>query len=390
MGSMSSKSRLGLFVVSTSLVLVVTIGGLIGTSALARQQAFPHLAVFEDVVSLIRGSYVQPVDIDKVMDGAMRGLTDSLDADSAYLPAAEVKIIQANAPLPAGDTGLVVTRQVYLRVLAVRPGSPAARAGLRMGDYVRSIDGTSTRETSVVAGTRALRGEPGSKVTLTVFRGNLADLRDFPIERVALPATDVTSRRLDSGEGYVELTGFSTGTAAAIGQAIDTLHHAGATRAIIDLRDASDGSMDEAILAARLFVKKGTLGMRAGRDASDRTVIAAQAGDGAITMPIALLISNGTAGAAEVFAAALSGNERADLVGAPTAGLAAVQHLITLPDGNGLWLTVARYLTPDGQPIHERGLRPTLGVDTPYIGFDETPPTTDAVLSAAVARLKKK
>src|SRR6185295_16593477 len=133
---MTPRSRWLLFLVSTPLVLFVSIGGMLGATSVARQQAFPHLRVFFTVVDYITSSYVEQVDVDNVMDGAMRGLTDALDSLSAYLSPAEVKDVEAKTPLPAGDTGLVVMRQFYLRVLGVRDGSPAARAGLRTGDFI--------------------------------------------------------------------------------------------------------------------------------------------------------------------------------------------------------------------------------------------------------------
>jgi carboxyl-terminal processing protease len=135
---MTSKSRWLAFLVSTPLVALVAVGGLLGANARALpEQAFTHLRVFEDVVSLIMSSYVEVADPDKVMDGAMRGLVDSLDPMSAYLSSTEVTQARANTPLPAGDVGLVVSRQFYLRIVGVRDGSPAARAGLRPNDYIR-------------------------------------------------------------------------------------------------------------------------------------------------------------------------------------------------------------------------------------------------------------
>ena len=170
---------------------------------------------------------------------------------------------------------------------------------------------------------------------------------------------------------------------------IENAKRGGATRLLVDIRGVADGTEDEAVAAARLFVKTGVLAIRAGRAASDQTKISANAGDGSVTMPMVVLTSVGTAGPAEVFAAALTGHDRAELVGEPTAGLAAVQHLVPLPEGTGLWITYQRYLTIDGQPIHERGLRPTLGVETPFVGFDDTPPTTDVVLDRGLEALKK-
>jgi carboxyl-terminal processing protease len=387
---MSSRSRWLIFLVSTPLVVFAAVGGLLGASSARTQEAFPHLRIFEDVVGKILGAYVEPVDADKLMDGAMRGLVDSLDASSAYLSADEVKAIDAGTPLPAGDTGLIVTRQFYLRVVGVRSGSPADRAGLKTGDYIRGIDGKATRELSAVAGTRLLRGAPGSKVTLSAFRGNQAEPREFVLVREARQADPVSAKRLAGGEGYVRIPNFEAGAAKGLRQQIETLQQAGAASAVIDVRGTASGGVDEAVAAARLFVKSGTLTIRAGHAATDRTTIAAAAGDGALTLPIVVLISNGTAGAAEVFAAALSGNHRADLVGQITTGLAAEQHLVRLPDGVGLWMTYQRYFTPDNQPIHERGVMPTVGVDEPFVNFDEPPPATDATLAKGVEHLKAK
>jgi carboxyl-terminal processing protease len=386
---MASKSRLTVFLVSAPLVVLAVAGGLLGTSALARQQGVPQLRMFEDCVQLIRGAYVEPVDIDKVMDGAMRGLADGLDSSSAYLTPTEVKDVQSGAPLGAGETGLVITKQFYLRVVGVRDGSPAARAGLRTGDNIRGIDAQPTREMSALEGTRLLRGAPGSKVVVSVFRNNVVDIREFSLERATLSTPLVSSQPLAGGVADLRIASFGPGAAAALGSAIESATRAGASRLLIDVRGTADGSADEGIAAARLFVKSGVLAILAGREATDQIKTSANPGDGSVTLPVVVLISNGTAGAAEVFAAALSGHDRAELVGEPTAGLAAVEHLVSLPDGAGLWLTYRRYLTIDGQPIHERGLRPTVGVEEPFVGFDDTPPTADPVFDRGLESLKK-
>src|SRR5436190_4730076 len=188
---MSSKSRWLILLVSTPLVILAAVGGLLGATQTAPQQSFKDLPVFQDVLSLIMSSYVAKVDIDKVMEGAMRGLADGLDPASAYLTPEEVKSVQANAALPTGDVGIVVSRQFYLRILGVRDGSPAARAGLRTGDFVRGIDGKPTREISAFTGMRLLRGAPGSKVQLTVIRGNAAEPHVIDLVREAAPADAV-------------------------------------------------------------------------------------------------------------------------------------------------------------------------------------------------------
>jgi carboxyl-terminal processing protease len=369
-------------------VLLVVVGGLLGPSDVtASQQGVPHLRVFGDVVQLIMTGYVEEVDVDKVMAGAMRGLADGLDSSSAFLTPDEVEIINSGEPLPPGDVGLVVTRQFYLRVVGVRDGSSADRAGLRTGDYIRMIDGEPTRDMSAVTGTRRLRGAPGSTVDVLVIRTNPADPHEFALEREVLDEVGVSSRLLPDGEAYVRVSSFGPGTAAAIGERIDALGPSARRGVVIDLRGTADGSAVEGIAAARHFVRDGTLAVLTERD-GDETITETRSGDGALTMPVVLLVSNGTANAAEIFAAALAGNDRAELVGAPTTGLAGLQRLVRLPEGHGLWMTYARYVTVDREPIHARGLTPDVPVIVPIVEFDDDPPANDEPLAKAVERLR--
>jgi len=386
---MSSKSRWAVFLVSTPLVILVAIGGMLGASSEPQQRNDTNLAVFRDVLTLVMQNYVEPVDIDRVFEGAMRGLAEGMDASSAYLTPDEVRAIESTTPMAPADVGLVVTRQFYLRVVGVRDGSPAAKAGLQTGDFIRMIDQKPTRDMSAVTGTRLLRGAPGTKVSLTVIRGNPADPHAIDLVR-ALPSGGITMATQPGGFARVRVASFTPDASNALRGIFDQLANQKVGGAVIDLRGTADGDLETGIAAARLFVKSGTLGIRAGRKTEKVTTTAAP-GDGAITMPIVLLVSNGTANAAEVFAAALSGNDRAELVGEPTAGIAARQRLVRLPENFGLWITYERYLTVDGaHPIHDRGLRPTVGVEMPVVGFDEVPPTTDQPLTRAIEVLKKK
>jgi carboxyl-terminal processing protease len=387
---MSSRSRWLIVLISTPLVVLVTVGGLVGAPRQMPQGAFRDLRTFQEVAQLISQAYVEEVDIERVMEGAMHGLADGLDPSSAYLTPDEVRALESRAALPAGDVGLVVTRQFYLRVVGVRDGSPAAKAGLQTGDYIRTIDKRPTRDMSAITGTRLLRGQPGTKVSLTVIRGNAADPHVIELTRGPASGESVTMKPLAGGVAHVRIAGFGPGAAAALRKIFDSLPAQKLTSAVIDLRGTADGAADDGVAAARLFVKSGTLAIRAGRG-TDRVTIKADPGDGAVLTPVALLVSSGTANAAEIFAAALVGNNRGELIGEPTAGIAAVQKLVRLPQNYGLWLTTERYLTVDGVgPIHERGVRPTLAVAIPTIAFDEVPPTTDEPLNKAADRLRTK
>jgi carboxyl-terminal processing protease len=385
---MSSRTRVIVMSISAPVIAFAIVGGFLG-KAMAREETYQYLKPFDDVVSLITNNYVEEVNIDKVMRGGMRGLADGLDADSAFLTADEVKQVESGAPLPMGDVGIELTRQYYLRVIAARDDSPAAKAGLRTGDYIRAINETPTREMSVWEGQRALRGAPGSKVTLTVIRGNAADPHVIELTREPAPSADVTGRIVAAGVGLVRIAAIGPNTTDRVKSRIAELTRNGAAKLVIDLRRTASGMLDNGLELARAFVANGTLAYREARGGV-REPIAAASGDGALTLPLIVLVDNGTAGAAEVFAAALVGNTRAELVGEHTIGRAALQKLIKLPDGSGLWLSTSRYLTPAGTPLHEKGLEPTIPVDEPDVEFGQTPPPGDPVLEKALERLTDK
>jgi carboxyl-terminal processing protease len=385
---MSSRTRVIVMTISAPVIAFAIVGGFLG-KAMAREDTYQHLKIFDDVVSLIMSNYVEEANVDKVMRGAMHGLADGLDPDSAYLTADEVKQVENNTPVAPGDVGIDLTRQYYLRVIATRDDSPAAKAGIRTGDYIRAIGETPTREMSVWEGMRTLRGAPGSKVSVTVIRGNAADPHVIDLVRAAVPTNDVSGRIAAPGVGYVRVAAIGSSTAGRLRSQIQDLTKAGAQKFMIDLRRTSGGVPDQGIDLARLFVSSGTLAMRESRGGPKET-IAASSGDGAITAPVVLLIDAGTSAAAELFASALAGNKRADLVGEHTIGRAATQKLVKLPDGAGLWLSTARYLTPAGNPLHEKGLEPTVAVDEPDVEFGQTPPPGDPVYDKALERLTDK
>jgi len=385
---MTSRTRWIVLLVSTPLVAFVVIGGLLGR-AFAKEGTYPHLRIFEDVVSLIVGNYVEAVDVDKVMGGAMRGLAEGLDADSAYLTPDLAKIVEGDAstggtlPAGVGTPGVELTRGYYLRVIAARDESSAAKAGLQTGDYVRAIDGQPTRSLSAIEGMRLLRGPIGSKVTLTVLRGSANDPRDIALVREAAPRNDVTGRIQAPGVGYVRIAAFGAGVQSRLESQVAALTKAGAAKLLVDLRGTAQGSYDEGVRAARLFVASGTLSSRETRAGKD-IVASASAGDGKVTAPVVLLTSTGTSGAAEIFAAALVDNKRATIVGERTLGRAGLQKLVKLPDGSALWMTWARYVSPSGTMIHGTGLEPSVEVEQPDAEFGDPPPTADPILEKAL------
>jgi carboxyl-terminal processing protease len=374
---------------SAPVIAFALVGGFLGR-VIAGEDTYQHLKIFDDVVSLIRNNYVERVDLDKVMRGAMHGLAEGLDPDSAYLSADEVKQLESGAALPAGDVGLELTRQYYLRVIAARDGSPAAKAGLRTGDYVRAVGDAATREMSVWEGRRALRGAPGSKVSLTIIRGNASEPHVVELTRMAMPPSEVTSRIAAPGVGYLRIAAIGPKTADTVKAQWTDLVKAGASSLIVDVRRTASGTLDEGLQLARLFVARGTLTIRQARGADTRETLASNSGDGSVTTPAVVLLDTGTSGAAELFAAALSGNRRADLIGARTIGRVATQKLFKLPNGSGLWLSTVRYLMPSGDPLHQKGLTPAVVVEQPDVEFGQPEPATDPALEKALERFATK
>jgi carboxyl-terminal processing protease len=383
-----SKRRLFVLAVSTPIIAFAVIGGFLG-QAMTRDDTYQHLRVFEDVVNLVLNNYVEEVDVNRTMRGAMTGLADGLDPDSAYLTPQLVRSLESNDSVGMADVGLDLTRQYYLRVVSARDGSPAAKAGIRPGDYVRAINNRPTRDMSGFEGMRLLRGAPGSRVSVLVIRGNAADPHVVELVRERLTAPDVSSKMADASTGYVRIAEFSPKATALVKQAVDGLTKTGASRFVVDVRSASRGDIDEGLAVARLFVKSGALAQRQEKGDKRGSIMPVE-GDGTIGAPVAVLVDNGTAGPAEVLAAALDGNDRATLVGERTLGRAARQRLVKLPDGSGLWLTHLRYLTPKGDAIHEKGLEPDVEIEQPDVEFGAETPTTDATLQRALEHLSQK
>jgi carboxyl-terminal processing protease len=383
---MTTRARVAIILITAPVLVFALVGGLVGKTS-AGQEAYPHLRVFDDVFSLTTGNYVEEVDVDRLMHGAMHGLAEALDADSAYLTAAEVKLLESRSDAGPADVGLDLTRQYYLRVVAARDASPAARAGLQPGDFIRMIDSTPTREMSVWEGMRRLRGAPGSSVSLVVLRGNAAESHDVVLAREVPAPLPPAARIGKDAIAYIRVPEFSTATAAAFRKAVAQVQREGAKALVLDLRGTARGPFEAGIDLARAFVPAGTLAIQDARGATSQLVTAG-AGDGAIQLPVALLTDFGTAGAAELFVAALTGNKRAETVGERTGGRAARQRLFQLPDGAGLWMSYAWYLTPGGAAIHERGLQPDVPLPQPDVDFGAPAPAGDPVLDKAIERLK--
>ena len=388
---MTDRTRLVVLALTLPIMAYTLVGSVLGR---AQEGAYRYLTTFEEVVSLVTSNYVEEVDVEHVMQGALWGLAEGLDPESSYLTPDEVRLHDAGLDDAEAGVGLTLTRRYYVQVVAAREGSPAAAAGLRPGDYVRQIDGRPTRTMSVVRARHLLRGAPGSTVSLEVIRDNAAEPVTLELVRDAGRSANVTSRMAAPGVGYIRIAEFDATTAGAVAAANDGLAGRGTERLVIDLRGAATGSFESGTAAAALFTDADPLVVRESPDA--RQPVARGPRPPSIAAPVVLLTDFGTAGAAELFAAALTGAERAETVGIRTAGRAAEQTLVRLPDGGGLLLSSTRYLTAAGESIHRSGVAAAIPVQEPPVELapaDEPAPAApdeapgDPVLERALEHL---
>ena len=381
---MSPRGRLVVALVSTLLVGYVAVGSLLGR--VFGDTTYGQLAVFNEVVRLVLDAYVEPVNIDRAMTGARIGLTDALDGDSAYLDADELKAYQQPPREGDAEIGVVLTRRFsFLMVAATRPGSPAAKAGIRPGDIIKTIDARHSRSLSPPAGQRLLRGEPGAVVKLTLLRAG-SDPIDLSVVRERLLPVAPERRMLADQTGYIKLAEFSPRAADEVRGEVEALRRAGAQALVLDLRGSGSGAPADGVKVAELFLKGGSVGKLAGARA-DEQVFTADPSRSLWDRPLAVLVDTGTGGAAEVVTATLLDAGRGPIVGEHTFGRAGVQKLVPLPEG-GLLLTVAKYVSPKGTQIHGKGIEPTVAVDVPDREEDEAAPAGDPILDKALEVLK--
>ena len=381
---MSPRGRLVVALVSTLLVAYVAVGSLLGR--VFGDTTYGQLAVFNEVVRLVLDAYVEPVNIDRAMMGARMGLTDALDGDSAYLDADELRAYQQPAKEGEAEVGVVLTRRFsFLMVAATRAGSPAAKAGVKPGDIIKTIDGRHSRSLSPPSGQRLLRGEPGSIVKLTLLRAG-SDPIDLSVVRERLVAVAPERRMLADATGYIKLAEFTPRAAEEVKSEIDALRRAGAHALVLDLRGSGAGAPADGVKIAELFLKGGPVGKLTGTR-EDEQVFTADPARSAWDRPLAVLVDTGTGGAAEVVTSALLDAGRGPIVGEHTFGRAGVQKIVPLTEG-GLLLTVAKYVSPKGTAIHGKGIEPTVEVDVPDRDEDEAAPAGDPILDKALEVLK--
>jgi len=340
------------------------LGYLLGKSE--EDKTYRSLTVYGEVLQNIQDNYVDEPNLQLVTAGALHGLVESLDPESAYLSPREYSDYKDKQKNQAkGDVGLTLSKRYgYIYVVSELPDGPAEKAGIRSGDILEAVRGFATREMAVEQADILLQGDPGTTVKVGVVRRGQTEPAEVEITRANLPTVFVDADKVTDGVAYIRLATLDSGAASDLRQKLQQLPGQGAQKLVLDLRDCADGPISEGIAAAQLFLPSGTITTLSGQTVTKQDF---EADPTKVVWhnPVEVLISSTTAGAAEVLAAAIGENKRGDLVGDHTAGMAAEQKLIPLDDGAALILTDALYNTPDGKAILDAGIAPTFEIAPP-------------------------
>jgi carboxyl-terminal processing protease len=363
---MSIRGKLTLVTLSAFIALYSIVGGMLSKSnnplvrAIANPGPYPQLRIFEDVVRHIVQDYVEKPDLEKVRVGALRGLTEGLDPYSAYLLPQQVKQYQSNKGLP-DTTGMVIGQYSgFAYVIAVVPGSPAEKAGVKIGDVIEYVDSHATRDLDLYDVKSLLSGAPGSTVELTLINRKAEKIK---LVRGKVPPTPTETRLLESQIGYVKVPILVKGQSEAVESAIKDVIKKGAKSIIIDLRGSAGGDLDEGVKVADFFLKSGVIAKSIGRKEKVIATFEAKPENDLTELPVAVIINRTTAGASEIVAAAIMENQRGEVIGERTLfGMGSEQELFPLDDGSALLLTVARYASPLGKIFMTDGVTPNVEV----------------------------
>ena len=347
-----------------------TLGGFLAVrvAQAAKDPAGPYrkLDVFSHVLSLIENNYVEPVDETRLLYGAVDGMVRTLDPHSTFMDPRSYAALKQETEGEYGGVGLeLATRGDEVVVVAPIDDTPASRAGFQPGDRLIEIDGKPVQGWRESEAVRALMGPPGTKVTVKAHRMVWAEPRTFTLMRDVIRIVSVEEKLFDRKLAYVKIKSFQDRTDVYLRKALDSLRaDAGGelTGVVLDLRHNPGGLLDQAVKVADRFLDGGVIVTTKGRGGKHVEMEKAHPKGTEPRYPMVVLVDGGTASASEIVAGALQDQGRAVVIGTRTFGKGSVQTVIELEDGSGLKLTVARYYTPSGRSIQERGITPDVWV----------------------------
>jgi carboxyl-terminal processing protease len=356
------------FVISSLLVvLTLSLGGTVASKGTDTGATYEQLRLFTEVLSIVQNQYVDETAPKELIYSAIKGTLRGLDPHSSFLDPESYREMQVETSGSFGGLGIEITlRDDILTVVSPIDGTPAYRAGLQAGDRIIKIDGLATKDMQLSDAVKKMRGKPGTKVTISVVREGWTEPKDFEIQREQIRVHSVRTHDLGGGIGYVKVRQFQEQTAHDLDQVLDKFGKDGVKAIVLDLRNNPGGLLTSAVEVTEKFVEDGKLVVYTeGRVRNQNMRFSAHAKKAYSTIPMVVLVNQGSASASEIVAGALQDYGRAIVVGVQTFGKGSVQTIIPLSDGSGLRLTTAKYFTPKGRSIHGKGITPDIVVEVP-------------------------
>ena len=366
------KRGLSLSVFLACTLLIVLMGH--SAASAAGSETYKNLKLFNEVLNMVEKNYVEEVDPKVVIHGAIQGMIKSLDPHSSFMSAEQYRDLQTDTKGSFSGLGIVITMQdEVITVVAPIEDKPAFIAGVKAGDKIIEIDGETTKDFTIMDAVHKLRGEKGTKVTITVTRKGEDKSIPFDIIRDTIDIKSVKYTVYQGDIGYIRISNFQETTTDELDEALTKIGAGDAPLKglVLDLRNNPGGLLEQAVTVSDTFLKSGVIVSSKGRTKSGRRVFEARDDGNELECPIVILINGGTASASEIVSGALHDNKRAILMGARSFGKGSVQTIVPLKDGSALKLTIARYYTPDGESIQAKGIVPDIVVEYVKPALDE-------------------
>ena len=366
---MSQGKKMGSIRIVLVIFAVFLVGVLIGSGLSQKVSAlsnstYEDLKVFTEVLGLIQKDYVEETNSKDLINGAIKGMLETLDPHSAFMPPNMYKEMQEETKGRFEGLGIEITiKDSVLTVVSPIEGTPAYKAGILAGDQIVKIDGESTKNFTLMDSVKRLRGPRGTKVTISILREGFAKPKDFTLVREVIPVRSVRHELLEKDYGYIRISQFQEKTDDEFEKATKALKEEskGTLRGLIlDLRNNPGGLLDQAVKISDRFIESGLIVSVEGRKEDQKMKFYAHP-DGTLEhYPLVVLVNGGSASGAEIVAGAIQDQGRGIIVGTQTFGKGSVQTIIPLKDGSGLRLTTARYYTPNGRSIQAKGIVPDI------------------------------
>ena len=366
---MSQWKRMGNLKIVLVIFVVFLIGILIGSGQSQKVSAlsntmYEDLKVLTDVIGLIQKDYVEETKSKDLVYGAIKGMLETLDPHSTFMPPNVFKEMQEETRGRFEGLGIEITiKDGILTVVSPIEETPAYKAGILAGDQILKIEGESTKNFTLMDSVKRLRGLRGTKVTITIMREGFTKPRDYTLVRDVIPVRSVRHELLEKHYGYIRISQFQEKTDGEFEKAMKALEEEskGTLKGLVlDLRNDPGGLLDQAVKVADRFIESGLIVSVEGRKEDQKMKFYARP-DGSLTRyPLVVLVNSGSASGSEIVAGAIQDHGRGLVVGTQTFGKGSVQTIIPLKDGSGLRLTTARYYTPSGRSIQAKGIVPDI------------------------------